>query len=172
MGGAAQADPALSFWARVPFHRHSSVGGNSAKDAAWAPAFAGETKRWTSAGMPPATALPWLNSARRAALALQASSRGKRGVGHSVYVALLHDPRLGERWGLYVGQTGLDPDLRFDQHKAGYKASSAVKRFGVRLMPDLVEHLNPMAVLGALDLEAALADAFRAAGVPWVEGGH
>ena len=118
------------------------------------------------------TALPWLNRARRAARALQASSRAKRGVGHSLYVALLHDPRLGERWGLYVGQTSLDPDLRFDQHKAGYKASSAVKRFGLRLMPDLVEHLNPMHGPEALDLEAALADAFRAAGVPWVEGGH
>jgi hypothetical protein len=113
-----------------------------------------------------------LNSARRAARALRADSHRKRGVGHSVYVALLHDPRLGGRWGLYVGQTGLDPDLRFDQHKAGYKASGAVKRFGVRLMPDLVEHLNPMNAADALDLEAALADAFRAAGVPWVEGGH
>jgi hypothetical protein len=124
------------------------------------------------AGMSSEAALPWLSSARRAALAIQASSRGKRGVGHSVYVALLHDPRLGERWGLYIGQTSLDPDLRFDQHKSGYKASSAVKRFGVRLMPDLVEHLNPMAAWEAIDLEAALADAFRAAGVPWVEGGH
>jgi hypothetical protein len=122
--------------------------------------------------MAPELSLPWLNSARRAALAIQASSRGKRGVGHSVYVVLLHDPRLGERWGLYVGQTSLDPDLRFDQHKAGYKASSAVKRFGLRLMPDLVEHLNPMAAWESLDLEAALADAFHAAGVPWVEGGH
>ncbi len=117
-------------------------------------------------------ALPWLASARRAALALGASSRRKRVVGHSVYVVLLHDPRLGERWGLYVGQTSLDPDLRFDQHKAGYKASSAVKRFGLRLMPDMVEHLNPMAAWESIDLEAALAEAFRAAGVPWVEGGH
>ena len=116
--------------------------------------------------------LPWLEDARRAALALGAASRGKRGAGHSVYVALLHDARLGGRWGLYVGQTSLDPDLRFDQHKAGYKASSAVRRFGLRLMPDLVEHLNPMHGSEALDLEAALADAFRAAGVPWVEGGH
>src|SRR4051794_14087123 len=130
------------------------------------------TKRWSSVGMSSATALPWLDSARRAALDLQAGSRGKRGVGHSVYVALLHDPRLSGRWGLYVGQTSLDPDLRFDQHKAGYKASSAVKRFGVRLMPELVEHLNPMHGSEALDLEAALADAFRSAGVPWVEGGH
>jgi hypothetical protein len=87
-------------------------------------------------------------------------------------VILLHDPRRGERWGLYVGQTSRDPDWRFDQHKAGYKASGAVKRFGIRLLSDLVEHLNPMSGPESLVMEAALAKAFRASGVPWVEGGH
>ena len=114
----------------------------------------------------------WLDKAARIAQAHRATTRGARGAGHCVYVILLRDPRRPEPWGLYVGQTSRDPDLRFDQHKAGYKASSAVKRFGLRLMPDLVEHLNPMHGSEALDLEAALADAFRAAGVPWVEGGH
>jgi hypothetical protein len=42
----------------------------------------------------------------------------------------------------------------------------------VCLLPQLVEHLNPMSGWESLDLEAALAEAFRAAGVPWVEGGH
>ena len=110
--------------------------------------------------------------AMRAARSLNATTRDARGAGHSVYVALLHDRRRTEPWGLYVGQTSRDPDLRFDQHKAGYKASGAARRFGVRLMPELVEHLNPMRQWEALDLEAALAEAFRAAGVPWVEGGH
>lgn len=54
----------------------------------------------------------------------------------------------------------------------GYRASRAVKRFGVRTLPQLTEHLNPMLGWEALDLEAALADAFRAAAVPWVEGGY
>lgn len=116
--------------------------------------------------------IEWIKRAERAALRLRAASTGKAGSGHSVYVVLLHDPRLGERWGLYVGQTSRDPDWRFDQHKAGYKASAAVKRFGVRLLPELVEHLNPMSGPESLVLEAALADAFRASGVPWVEGGH
>lgn len=87
-------------------------------------------------------------------------------------MVLLHDARRAEPWGLYVGQTSRDPDLRFDQHKAGYKASGAARRFGVRLLPDLVAHLNPMRPWEALDLEAALAEALRAAGVAWVEGGH
>lgn len=114
----------------------------------------------------------WMMRARSAALRLRAETRGKRGASHSVYAILLHDPRRNGRWGIYVGQTVRDPDWRFDQHKAGYKASGAVKRFGVCLLPELVEHLNPMMEWESLELEAALADAFRVSGVPWVEGGH
>jgi hypothetical protein len=113
-----------------------------------------------------------MGKAERAALTLTATTRGAKGAGHSVYVVLLHDPRRKEPWGVYVGQTWRDPDLRFDQHKTGYKSSSAARRFGVRLLPDLVVHLNPMRRWEALDLEAALAEAFTAAGLPWVEGGH
>lgn len=114
----------------------------------------------------------WLDKAERAARTLKATTRHARGAGHSVYVLLLYDERRAEPWGLYVGQTSRDPDLRFDQHKAGYKASGAARRFGVRLLPDLVQHLNPMRRWESLDLEAALAEAFRAFGVSWVEGGH
>ena len=114
----------------------------------------------------------WIGAARRAALRFRATTAGGRGAGHSVYVVLLKDHRRVGRWGLYVGETSRDPDLRFDQHKSGYKASGAVRRFGVRLLPDLVEHLNPLRRWEAIDLEPALAEAFRAAGVPWVEGGH
>ena len=114
----------------------------------------------------------WMAAATRAARAFSATTRGARGAGHSVYVILLHDPRRAPAWGLYIGQTARDPDWRFDQHKAGYKASGAVKRFGVRLLPPLFDHLNPMARWESLEIEEALADAFRAAGVPWVEGGH
>jgi hypothetical protein len=110
--------------------------------------------------------------AKRAALGLRAATAGRSDARHWVYVILLHDTRLAGRWGLYVGQTSRDPDWRFDQHKAGYKASGAVKRFGVRLIPELVEHLNPLMGWESLILEAALADAFRHSGIPWVEGGH
>ena len=116
--------------------------------------------------------LDWMRKAERAALEFRAATVGKPRADHSVYVILLHDFRLAGRWGLYVGQTARDPDWRFDQHKAGYKASGAVKRFGVRLVPELVAHLNPITKHESLDLEAELADAFRASGVPWVEGGH
>ena len=114
----------------------------------------------------------WMRRAERAARTLCATTRRTGRATHSVYVILLHDPGRRQAWGLYVGQTVRDPDWRFDQHKAGYKASGAVRRFGVRLLPEMVDHLNPMQRWEALDLEAALADAFRTAAVPWVEGGH
>ena len=120
-----------------------------------------------------ATAEPgWLAAAAAAARALTSPSTGRRGARHHVYVALLHDPARGGRFGLYVGQTALDPDLRFDQHKTGYKASRAARRFGARLLPGLVQHLNPLSEAESRRLEAALAAAFRAAGISWVEGGH
>jgi predicted GIY-YIG superfamily endonuclease len=114
----------------------------------------------------------WIEAARRAALTLGAETAGRRGSSHWLYVVLLEDPRRACRWGLYVGETSRDPDQRFDQHKTGYKASRVVNRFGVRLLPDLVAHLTPLSRWEAVDLEEALADAFRRAGVPWVEGGH
>jgi hypothetical protein len=113
-----------------------------------------------------------MDEALAAARSLTATTRKARRAKHSVYVALLRDPTRDEPWGVYVGQTGRDPDIRFDQHKAGYKASGAVRRFGVKLLPELTAHLNPMRAWEAIDLEEALADAFRAAGIAWVEGGH
>lgn len=119
--------------------------------------------------MPGAT---WMTAARRVAVTLKATTRGTTRASHFVYVVLLHDPTPPARWGLYVGQTSRDPDLRFDQHKAGYKASGAVRRFGMRLLPELVTHLNPVTNEESLALEAALADGFRTAGISWIEGGH
>ena len=114
----------------------------------------------------------WMTLALRAALRLRATTNRARGASHSVYVALLEDPRRRSRWGLYVGETSRDPDIRFDQHKTGYKASGAVNRFGVRLLPELTAHLNPLRRWEAVELEAALAEELRRAGIAWVEGGH
>jgi predicted GIY-YIG superfamily endonuclease len=117
------------------------------------------------------TSPSWISKAASAAAQLEAKTC-RPSATHSVYLVLLHDPNREDGFGLYVGQTSLDPDLRFDQHKKGYKASRAAKRYGVRLLPELVEHLNPMGSWEALEIEAALAEALREVGVPWVEGGH
>ena len=65
---------------------------------------------------------------------------------------------------VYVGMTGLDPDVRFDKHKAGIQSNRFVKEFGLRLLPDLYELYNPMSYDGARDLEVELAIDFREAG--------
>jgi hypothetical protein len=42
------------------------------------------------------------------------------------------------RAAVYVGQSWHPPDVRLQLHKTGNHASPVVKRFGVRLRPDLV----------------------------------
>jgi hypothetical protein len=65
---------------------------------------------------------------------------------------------------VYVGMTGLDPDLRFDKHKAGIQANRYVQRYGLRLLPELYEVYNPMPYDGAREMEVELAIGLREAG--------
>jgi len=65
---------------------------------------------------------------------------------------------------VYVGMTGLDPDLRFDRHMAGVQANRFVLKYGVRLMPELYEFYNPMPYEAAQDMEVELAIGLREAG--------
>ena len=96
---------------------------------------------------------------------------------HHVYVVLLskdvlyepkfkkcnpnYDPRQPC---VYVGMTGLDPDTRFDKHKAGVRANRYVLKYGQRLLPELYECYNPMPYAAAAEMEVALAIALREAG--------
>ena len=96
---------------------------------------------------------------------------------HSVYVVLLssdvryepkfrrcnpdHDP---SKPCVYVGMTGLDPDDRFDKHKAGIRANKYVQRYGLRLMPELYDRYNPMRYGVAKAMEVELAIGLREAG--------
>jgi hypothetical protein len=103
---------------------------------------------------------------------------------HHVYVVLL-DPAVGklrkvraenpDRDGrkpcVYVGMTGLTPKERFANHKAGIKDASLVKRYGIRLLPELYAHLNPMPFEAAAQMEVDLAADMRRAGYT-VTGGH
>jgi hypothetical protein len=65
----------------------------------------------------------------------------------SVYVIELageagrrRDPRIP--W-VYVGSSAREPQTRFEQHRRGYRSSGLVKRFALRLRPDLYEDLAP-----------------------------
>jgi len=103
---------------------------------------------------------------------------------HNVYVVLL-DPAVGKlrkvraenpkrdpkKLCVYVGMTGLSPEERFANHKAGIKDAPLVKRYGVRLLPELYAHLNPMPFEAAAQMEMDLAEDLRRAGYT-VTGGH
>ena len=65
---------------------------------------------------------------------------------------------------VYVGMTGLDPDLRFDRHKAGVQANRFVTRYGLRLMPELYAVYNPMPYEAAREMEVELAIGLRESG--------
>ena len=65
---------------------------------------------------------------------------------------------------VYVGMTGLDPDLRFDRHKAGIQANAYVTKYGLRLLPDLFEGFNPMTYDAAAEREVEIGIDLRSAG--------
>ena len=65
---------------------------------------------------------------------------------------------------VYVGMTGLDPDVRFDKHKAGIQANADVQKYGLRLLPDLYEGFNPMTCAAAVDREIEVGIDLRSAG--------
>jgi len=103
---------------------------------------------------------------------------------HHVYVVLL-DSKAGKERALqranpkrnpkkpcvYVGMSGLEPAERFARHKEGVQSAKWVKRYGVRLLPELYAHLNPMPFEAAVALERDLAEDLRAQGFT-VAGGH
>ena len=45
---------------------------------------------------------------------------------------------------VYVGQSSKKPNIRFEQHKEGYKSNTYAKQFGLKLRPDLYEKYNPI----------------------------
>lgn len=90
----------------------------------------------------------------------------------NLYLVLLdYADAAGEPHGLYVGMTGYAPAERFDQHKAGVRASGSVLRRGLELLTGPVLHLQRISRGDAERVESELAEALRAAGLR-VRGGH
>jgi hypothetical protein len=65
---------------------------------------------------------------------------------------------------VYVGMTGLAPEERFREHQRGNHAARFVKRYGVRLLPRLYQHFNPMPYELAVVIETELARQLRQQG--------
>jgi len=118
------------------------------------------------------SAIPWYKKAKAVCKSYSAKTRGQYGVHHKVYLILLKGVD-GEKPGyaLYVGQTGLTPEERFQRHKNGVQCSDVVRKHGKHLLPDLYKHLNPMSYEESKKLEADIFQALLKAGVP-VHGGH
>ena len=96
---------------------------------------------------------------------------------HSVYVILLNPAvakhpsilrcnpnRDPKKPCVYIGMTGLPIEHRFENHKKGYKSAWTVKKYGIRLMPELYAHLNPMPFEAAAQMEKDLTEDLRAEG--------
>ena len=83
----------------------------------------------------------------------------------------LKDPKGDGRAAYYVGMTGLTPEQRFENHKGGVKSAGVVRKYGVRLVPKLYAHLNPMSYEKAVEMEVMLAESLRRRGY-MVYGGH
>jgi predicted GIY-YIG superfamily endonuclease len=103
--------------------------------------------------------------------ASKTSRKSARSDHHHVYVVYLRNPKGDGKAGYYVGMTGLSPERRFENHKAGIKAARVVRKYGERLVPRLYSHLNPMPYSRAKDMEVMLADSLRKRGYT-VFGGH
>ena len=95
---------------------------------------------------------------------------------HSVYVILLdsvvrhpsilrlNPNREPTKPCVYVGMTGLPVEQRFENHKKGQKSAWIVRKYGLRLMPELYAFLNPMPFEAAAQMERDLAEDLRADG--------
>ena len=100
-----------------------------------------------------------------------------RELRYSVYVVLLDEhvgtlPQMRRRNPkrdpskpfVYIGLTYLPVDRRFDFHTATPEHEWRLHKLGVRLMPELYEHLKPMTHERAFQVARKLADDLRAKG--------
>lgn len=116
----------------------------------------------------PMTYVDWLPDVYEIAARFAATRKGKS----NVYLALLdYRERKGGPYGVYVGMSDYTPAQRFDQHKAGIRASGSVLKRGLEVLTGPTLHLQRIARAEAAGIEADLAAALSDAGL-LVQGGH
>jgi hypothetical protein len=135
---------------------------DAALDALWRRA-ASSIPEWL-----PMTYIDWLPVAYEIAARFSAAQAGRS----NVYLVLLdYRDRRGSPFGVYVGMSDYPPAQRFDQHKAGIRASGSVLKRGLEVLTGPVLHLQRISRGEAARIEAGLAGALSEAGLT-VQGGH
>ncbi len=116
----------------------------------------------------PMTHVEWLPEAYEVAGRFSAARKGRS----NVYLILLdYRDRRGGPYGVYVGMSDYTPAQRFDQHKAGIRASGSVLKRGLEVLTGPTLHLQRIARAEAGRIEAGLAAALGDTGL-LVQGGH
>jgi hypothetical protein len=135
---------------------------DAALDLLWKRA-AGSIPEWL-----PMIHVEWLPLVYEIAARFDAARKGRS----NVYLVLLdYRERRGAPLGIYVGMSGYAPAQRFDQHKAGIRASGSVLKRGLEVLSGPTLHLQRIARAEAARIEAQLAEALSEAGL-LVQGGH
>jgi hypothetical protein len=116
----------------------------------------------------PMTYVEWLPAVYEITARFGAGRKGRS----NVYLVLLdYRDRRGGPYGVYVGMSDYTPAQRFDQHKAGIRASGSVLKRGLEVLTGPTLHLQRIARAEAAGIEADLAAALSDAGL-LVQGGH
>lgn len=78
----------------------------------------------------------------------------------------IHNPDMNRNLPCYyVGQSCHPPEIRFWQHKNGYKGNRFVKEYGLGLCPRLYQKYNPMATRKEAEtIEVWLTEKLRSSG--------
>jgi hypothetical protein len=110
----------------------------------------------------------WLPAVYDTALTFRAEAKGRT----NIYLVLLdYRENLAEPYGVYVGMSKYSPAQRFDQHKAGIRASGSVLKRGLEVLTGPTLHLQYIKRDEAERIESQLAEAL-APTVTVVKGGH
>ena len=156
--GAAGAHCIHELWMRAEL----GMDIDSALDRLWKSA-AKSIPEWL-----PMTYVDWLPEVYEIAGRFGAAHKGKS----NVYLVLLdYRDRQGGPYGVYVGMSDYAPAQRFDQHKAGIRASGSVLKRGLEVLTGPTLHLQRIARKEAAGIESDLAAALSDVGL-LVQGGH
>ncbi|MCV3205579.1 hypothetical protein OHD62_06535 [Mesorhizobium sp. YC-39] len=127
----------------------------------------------------------WIDRAQKAGKTVKSFSKWEvrtwgpsptgKSTKHYVYAVLLYYPEFPhhpDRFGIYVGMSHLRPPQRLRNHRIGNQANEDVRRYGVRLLQHVYQHLNPMRLQEAKLKERELYDVLKASELGWVSMGH